>query len=390
MSKVVTSKGFNLQSYQHINNGQPSQVETITIPSNTLPSWGNYFQIDIKEVGVSVGKATIGFNLGALSGSGSTSFNPASTWITHVDILQNGKITDSIYGDQTFLMNQLFNCDEDRLLINNAQGNYANVAQRIAMAATASTYYVDLVTFFNQSNLTLLETKDNISIRVYLDNLINVVNGGVVPSATFLQANLFLTVTRFSDNETQMKKLEIYKRPTHHKFNEVVYQSATIPSGSTSANITLTSFNGNISFFMVVCRPSANLNNLTKTSYDAVSTFELTGQNSKNICGGSPLSMATMIHILGNRNSVSSYLSETSLGVTNNKANVLLYSFSSDLQATVDYAQSFGHYHFGANEILKLVFPSALSGNEQVDIWGFQESVLEVSATNVTKKAFHN
>ena len=55
--------------------------------------------------------------------------------------MQNNNVIDTIYSNQQFISNQLFNFDEQRAILNLGAGAYNNTTQRATLAAAASAYY---------------------------------------------------------------------------------------------------------------------------------------------------------------------------------------------------------------------------------------------------------
>ena len=73
-------------------------------------------------------------------------YTSAYSWFTRIEIVQNNQVIETIYPEAQFLLNNLFHYEEDRAYVNSAAGHYASVAQRVALAATTSNYYIDLWT----------------------------------------------------------------------------------------------------------------------------------------------------------------------------------------------------------------------------------------------------
>jgi hypothetical protein len=176
-SFVVNKHGHNVAQSQHINVPHMKH-ESIIIPSTSAPSWGGYFVIDFRERNCVLHDLILQFNASALTGYTGTNatsprYTPAYFWFSRIELVQNNNVIDTIYANQQFLMNQLFNFDEQRNLINLGCGAYNNTTQRATLAATANAYYVDLWNYFQQGHLPILSQKDDLQVRIYMDTLAN-------------------------------------------------------------------------------------------------------------------------------------------------------------------------------------------------------------------------
>jgi len=167
LTNIVASRskslGLNLSAKQamiNVPNGLRS--EYVIIPSTSAPQFGSYFIIDVKEKNVVISDLIINFNVSAISGLTGTvsnfpNFSPATFWMQKIELVINNVTIDTLYPVQLFISQQFFFEDEDRLLNNCLQGNYASATQRNTLATTAGqNYYVKLRSFFNETNLTII------------------------------------------------------------------------------------------------------------------------------------------------------------------------------------------------------------------------------------------
>ena len=97
--------------------------ESIIIPSTSARTWGGYFVIDFRERNSILHDLTLQFNISALTGytgSNATSprYTPAFFWFSRIEFVQNNNVIDTIYSNQQFIYNQLFNYDEQRAILN--------------------------------------------------------------------------------------------------------------------------------------------------------------------------------------------------------------------------------------------------------------------------------
>ena len=159
---VVNKHGHNVSHSQH-SNLPHMKHESIIVPSTSAPSWGGYFVIDFRERNVVLHDIVLQFNVSTLTGYTGTNttsprYTPAYFWFTRIELVQNNNVIDTIYSNQQFIANQLFNFDEQRALINLGCGAYNNTTQRATLAAAQSTYYVDLWNYFQQGHLPILNS----------------------------------------------------------------------------------------------------------------------------------------------------------------------------------------------------------------------------------------
>ena len=216
--RQINNQGLNIPASQHTSIPSGLKHETVIIPSTSQPSWGSYFVFDFKEKALSLHNIAIQFNVSALTGmTGATSkrYTTAFNWFSRIEIVINNQVIDTVYPHQQFFLNNLFNNDETRALINKAAGDYADGTRRIASAGTISDYYVNLWTLFNQTHISLLYPKDDVQLRVYMDTLSNnaICNGTATtdPISTIRSANLICSITRFSGEVNNSKLLHLSK-----------------------------------------------------------------------------------------------------------------------------------------------------------------------------------
>lgn len=388
LNRIITRNGFNLPAHQgeeHVKR----KTETVIIPSSSAPAFGSYFVLDYREQNTSLLAATLQFNVSALTGTTVTRFVPAYFFFTRIEIVQNNNVIDTLYPGDQFLRNQLYCYDEDRVYKNMGAGLYNSTAQRVTLAGSATSYYLPLVSYFNQGNsIPVLDNAHNVQFRIYTDSLANITAPAGAPVATLNSVNLLAKVVRMSAEEASAKKLAISKRPQHHKFSELRYMPVTVQSGVSSASIVMTGITGRISHLLFTVRPSASLANDNAFAYTAISGFSLLDATSTNVTGGITISHSQAMSLLNRDWVLSSYTSEVALSGTNNNANVYMYSFANDPIDLMLSGQSSGHMNFLGSEQLQINFVSALAANVQVDIYAYQEAVVEVSANSVKKRNF--
>jgi hypothetical protein len=377
--------------------------ETVIIPSTSAPAWGGYFIFDIREKNVRIHDIAIQFNASALTGytvaTGAPTYlqryTPAVFWATRIEIVQNNNVIDTIYPNEQFLMQQLFNPDERRALINAAEGSYSSIPQRVTLASSASSYYVDLSTFFSQTHQALYHSKDDIQIRVYMDTLANnavAPSGGTftlsssTPVSTINSANVIVKLSRESAEYASANMHLIRSRAHHFPFTELRFGTFVVNSGTASTSIVLTPITGNVTLLLFTVRPIASISGEGYYNYTAISNFAILDSTSTNIVGGQALPSSLNLLIMANNWFKSSYTNETSAGFgTNNGANVYSFSFGADPISTMESSVFLNSTRFTGNEQLQIQFNGTLGANVQVDVYAFVESYVEITHNSVRK-----
>lgn len=400
LTNIVASRsknlGLNLSAKQamiNVPNGLRS--EYVIIPSTSAPQFGSYFIIDVKEKNVVISDLIINFNVSAISGlTGSVAnfpnFNPATFWMQKIELVINNVTIDTLYPVQLFISQQFFFEDEDRLLNNCLQGNYASATQRNTLATIAGqNYYVKLRSFFNETNLPILSDAHNLQIRVYMDSVANIVNQSSLagtPVATLNFCNAIVKLMKLPQNVASNRLALMQKSPEHNIFHNVRYSPFNINSGVTQSTIVLTPFIGNIVALFFVIRNSNLITKSDAHNFTAIRDFAILDSTSANAVGGQPIPSQLALQYLNSFNSRSSYTSETSLGsnsagaVVNNGSNAYCWSFSSNLPEALANGSLLGHRKFLGNEQLQISFTASLLANVQIDVFAYCQSVIEQGA----------
>ena len=226
MQRRISSKGFNVPAHQ-ATQVERMKHEVVFIPSNTIPAWGSYITADIKEKNVLIHGITIRLNASAITGltSGTARYTPATHWISRLEITINNVVIDTVYGNQQFLLNQMFNEDIKRQYINDGIGNYASVSQRQTLASTANDYYIPLWTFFRQTHMPYLYPKDDVQLRIYFDTAANnmVATTGAVGTmaSTLNSCQLLVSLSRLGTGTVASIKKDIAFKPNDYQFTEL-------------------------------------------------------------------------------------------------------------------------------------------------------------------------
>lgn len=384
--KVNSSQSVRLPPMQHL---------TVLIPATSQPSWGGYSIFDLKEKGCSIHEITIKLNISPITGLTGTqanypNYNPAFFFLQRLEIVINNNIIDTVYPEEQWLRNQLFEYDEKRKYINLLCGDYSNIAQRNALATTQSEYYIPLWSIFKQTHLTLLNSTHEVQLRCYWNTAVNNINVGTltgIPQSTINSGVLLVKLSRHSQPTLQLRFRDMPPVSPHHsKFSELRYGTFTVNAGTSSSNIVLTPIVGPVAFLIFIVRNSANLYGSNYWNFQAVKDWAILDASSTNITGGVQITHKDAVLLLNKDNTLSSYCTENSLSTTNNNnANVYIYAFSGNIPDVIHSGRSLGYHYFQGNEQILINFNSQLSANVQVDVYAYCDSAVEQS-TNYVKK----
>jgi hypothetical protein len=333
---------------------------------------------------------TLQFNMGLPTGSSMVglAMNPCWQWINRLEIVQGGNVISTLQGSQMFLMAQLLDWEEDRVAINNAASPYNSSAQQKVMAGlTSPTYYATLKTYFNQDKVPILNDSMAVQLRVYMANLLDcaTVTTGTLTTFPINSVNAICKVTRLDSLTSQNHLKAMAIQPYHHVFHDNVYFPYSVPSGVTTVTTVLSGITGNVAALYFTVRASTI--GAGFTAFTQLASFNIPDNTGTNIVGGQNLTASLCANILNKDWCKSSYFSETSFGsaAIDNKANFYCFAFSGDIVSALSYGQCLTSRRFTGNETLTLVFPSALAGAVQVDVYASVESILEISPSSVKK-----
>ena len=388
MNISTTRNGYNVPSFQHNDDYDDSKIEYIVSNSAQVPSFGgSQIVIDYKEYGTQVLQQWIGITVSAISTMTSGMFVPAQFFYNNIQILQNGNVIETLYPEDQFLQQQLFLNDFDRNPDNVLSGLYSSTARRTALATASNTYYVPLWNYVRQSTALVLNNKHELQFKITLNPLSQITSGTGTAVASISQIFLYSKVKKLSQNMIQELTNSLYNNNhLFFKFNDVRNATYPLSSGSSTADIVLNAFNGDVSLITFVVRPTSGLTGNGLFSFNAIQQFEIVDSTGKNLVGGVPISNAQALLIIGNDNCSSSYLTENSIGgATDNGANVYTYSFCNDVESTIHTGMHSGSQKFNGTERLKLTFPSALGSASQLDVYCWMNSGVEYRLDSVKK-----
>jgi hypothetical protein len=384
----VKTGGLNLPASQSVSIPAGMKHETLIVPASSIPSWGGFFTIDIRERNILLHNITLQFTTSPVTGNAIVgTFNPAWFFFQRIELVQNGNVIDTLYGSEQFLMNQLLEWDEQRLAMNQAAGMYSSAAQSALLSSTTSNnvFYANLRTYFDQDKVALLTENHQIQMRIYMDSFQNSFNltSGTNPVCTMQSCNAICRVTKLDSDSANQRLQSMTASPFHYIFHDLHYGTFTVPSGNLSSTIVLSPIVGNVAAFIFTVRASTATNQ--QWIYSQLQSFALLDSASTNIVGGQVLPASLCANILNAQWCKSSYNTETSFGLNNQNANVYIWAFSADPVGALSTGQALTSRKFYGQEQLQLNFLAPLAGQVQVDVYAMVESVLEMTPLSVKK-----
>jgi hypothetical protein len=376
--RVTSDMGLNIPASQYTNVENMAH-ETIIINSNTPPLWNTQVNFDIREKNCLLHNLCLKFNVSAISGVTNAYFTPAWFWFNHIDLVVNGTIIDTLYGNQQFLQHQLFNFDEKRKFNNITAGDYASVTQRKALASATNDYYVPLWSFFKQTHMPLLYQKDDIQLRIFMDsaynNIITPASSTGTPLATFNSLQVLANVSKLGNAEVLYRQKDLRLNAQYYQYNRLCWGNWTIQTGASNTSIILTAVTGPVSFLKFVVRPVGSSGD-NYFNYLPIKDFAILNSGGSNIVGGSVIPSAQALYVLNRDWTRGSYSTE---------ANVYIYSFGASPVDTITTGKLYNYYRFKGSEQLIINFTSSLTQPVTVDVYAYINSAVQLSASNTQK-----
>jgi hypothetical protein len=395
MSETVIRNGkYNHAAGQTAHTNYALNHNILTIPSTTQANWGGSpFIIDIKQNGIQLHECILALSPGSLTGSTTTGnyphYIPAPFFIQRVEIVVAGQIIDTNYGLNIFLKNQLFNDDQKRALVNAGMGPYLSPATLFAMTSTPTTWYVPLRLLFTQAHFNILNQNHYVQLRVYLQNLANVVDTTGCTVTTLATSNLTASLiarATFLDSATQSNKLaQLTKAPRDYQYLSELYQPISVQSGVSQTTQNLPNFgNAKIDTLYFVVRPvGSGLTGSNTFNFSQIANFNILSSTGQSLVGGVAIPHALAETEFNRWWSQSSFTSEGFQGLNNSY--VYIWSFSEANVRTQMTGQNLGYLQFGGSEQLQIVFNSTLSTGVQIDVFGLAFANLRQSIGGVDK-----
>ena len=171
--------------------------------------------------------------------------------------------------------------------------------------------------------------------------------------------------------------MSLVNTANHYYFQECRYMPQPLALGLTTSTTILNGITGNVAWLFFTVRYTSALTGLGTIAYLPISNFSLLGSDGSNICGGTAITSSMNLQIMNRYNTLSSYTSENSLGITNNGANVYFFPFTVDPITQDSTGQHYGSRTFTGIEQLLITFTTALTATAQIDIYASVEGVIE-------------
>ena len=210
-------------------------------------------------------------------------------------------------------------------------------------------------------------------------------SGLTVPVTTLNFCYAICKISRLPTAISTQQLLSIQKAPMHKFFHDLRFGLFSIQSGVTSTSIVLTPIVGKVAMLWFVVRNVTGLIGSNYWNFQAIKDFALLSRSSTNIVGGQAIPSTIALQYLNLYWCRSSYTTETSLGITDNNANVYCWSFSADPLEALSSGKLLGSKQFTGAEQLQITFTASLTENVQVDLYAMTESILEIGSNYVKK-----
>lgn len=383
-NRFTDRNGHNVVKEQYIS-VLDMKHELVSVAGST-PSWGSQSTIKVEKLGHQFHSFIIDVGASAITGlTGSVAnfpnYNPAALWIKTIDIKQGGNVQHTVSGKEIFLLNNTMYNDDTRQLVNNAQGDYKNAAQRNALAVAANRYYIDLWTYLNQCHPLVLYEGQAFEIIINWNEASTQINQSTltgVPSSSLLSVSILSRVSKLSDGLISSHKLSLAQRNHHYKFLETRYQSFDMTSGTTSIGCNLSTITGNVAFIMFVITPVASLSGSASYSFTPCRDFAIVDESNNNLVGGLVIPSNLALTVYAKEWLNSTYTAESG-------ANVYLYSFCTSPSEALSTGVPINTYRFTGKEQLVVNFASSIPSNYKIEVWSYVEAVLNFSQDSVNK-----
>lgn len=385
MQRKLTKSGLNVQENQHVSIN-PMKHETIVLASNNQANWGSMTQFDFREKDLYLHRLILSYNIGAITGLTGTvanypRFQPANYFFDRIEILVSGNVVQTILPDSVIFRNNLFQTDAERQFYNLGTGSYSSAAHRANLAAATSTYNVDLSSFVSQSRPLICDANHNVTVKVYNTAIANVVEQSTLtgtPVAVMNPLYLLIDISRVSSEFAESHRLMLNQRPQHNLYPSCIQTSYPVQAAATSGTFLLNNVVGRVLYMIVLLRDTTI--SVRSPQSLAITSYNILSSSGTSLIGGQ--SIVRVNYMTWAKNwGPSSFLTENSLGLTNNGINAILYSFCGDPTAADQRGLFYNSYKFNGTEQLQLTFGASTNAC-QVDVLTFVEAAVEFSGTS--------
>jgi hypothetical protein len=411
----------------------------VVIPSTSQVQFGGYSTFEFREKSCLLNDIVLQFQLqnptGGSSSSPTTQTNPnmyprmipCFGWFTRIEIVQNNNIIDTIYPISNFLQHQFMVSDEERKKLNHGAGNYNDSVNCYYKTwyNDSDFFYLPLWTYFKQNHIPLLYPKDDLQIRLCMQDLKNCVVVDPAPGTppfvlSGLTCNLICNITRLGQDVNLFRLQSLNRKVEHYKYLELRYGTYSVASGVSSSTIVMNSTTGNVAYLYFVVRPSSLTSTVSIAGpaqqffYYPIKNFSILDSTSTNITGGQAISFSMLKTYLSRKFTASSYYADNCeiadqshasinnaspffpsfvptfsgnprVGAYSNFSHAVIYSFADDAVGCANSGISSGAFRFQGSEQLQIQFDQPITEGVSIDIYAYVESVIEISPTYVKK-----
>jgi len=400
--RTTDNQGLNIPDYQYSNFVTNVKNETVIIPSTSQVSFDGYSTFDFREKSLLLNDIVLQFNVSNVTGGTSKTtpgpdpnlfprLIPAWAWFSRIEIVQNNNIIDTIYPISNFLQHQCFVTDEERRKFNIGTGNYTESSINYNKLYNKESFYLPLWTYFKNSHMPMLYPKDDLQIRLYMDQLSNL---AIVDTASntpalscSLSCNLICNITRLGQDVNLFRLQALNRKVEHYKFLELRYATYAVSAGASTATVVMNAITGNVAYLFAVVRPQSKSSSMISAPhqnffYYPILNFSILDSTSTNITGGQSIPFSLLQQYLSRKFTSSSYYSDVNANTGFNlgswfvntcNSNAILYSFADDAVGAANSGISSGAFRFQGSEQLQLQFQSALPEGVNIDIYAFVE-----------------
>ena len=326
--------------------------------------------------------------------SGTNSFSgvyvPGQFMAERCNIVINGQVFDVIVDVENFLRLNLYKTDADRLSSNQGSGLYNSVPQRLANISSTTVNNIILIplkcSFFDVVQPAILNDAHAIQMNIVMasqSQCVDVISGTLTSNSNIISSSLILKITRLSVEDSMMRLKSMQVRRFDTIYHSIIPTTYTASAGSTSSTFVLSNLmNQNVMQLLVVLRSSKQ--GAQQYNFMRVNTMNILDGASNSLTGG-PLNSSYLANIQNRDISVSSYNTETSMGLNNNGANYYCFPFSCDPVASLQYGQILGNRRMMGNESVVITYVSALTSSVIVDVFAYVESYLQQGVSGYIK-----
>ena len=389
---MSVAKPYNLPPRQQASHVKGLKNELLTFPPSVAPAFGGSTSFYIKNAGgIYLHNVWLELQLSTVTGlTGSVTnypaHNPAWWFIKSIDININGQLAQTLPAPLgQYLLNSIFNNDEERTIMESTTGSHTSVAHRNGKTTTAGDkWYVPLRSFWTEASYPIYNTQGEVEIKVYFDVPSNFTAQSTLtgtPVCTLQSANLLAYVSRLPQNITAGLLSNLQTAPQHNRFHKEIYFQTALQSGSTSTTLTLSQLQGRFDYIMFVVRPQNAITGAAAWSFTPITSYHILDSAGQSMCGGNAISHYQALSLLGRRNCRSSLLAEGPSGVW--ASNVYIWSPNTNPVETFADGLSLTSYPFTGNEQLVLTYP-ALASASYIDVFAYRLDLIHITKNGVS------